>query len=803
MESEEKWVKFSEIVNQNLQNELENKWFEKRRTQKWLNISWQKMQKAIIHAAYETIPFTKVKKKSIINNTEYTETKLKYFKVNKMLLKTIAKFKKFHRNNSMAEIVYLQRELIFDLENRYKLLFEKSLIQELKLSQSNNEIFLEKLRKIQKIAQVILVNEENKIKELRIKELADQRCTYLDSNKKNMISSILERERKTIKIDRIIVDNELLTEGTKVNKATADHFSKITNIDRRELTHEIEEEWKAYYEPIAEINENWYNELLTKPTLEEWYQIISSMKNGSAPGRSGVSYEMIKHLDGIATELLLEIIDACIKTSSIPTQWNQGVIYPIPKPGDWNLDLSKTRPITLLETPRKMLTKLLNDRLAKIFVRYNVLKNHNYAGLPGNSTQEPIHILNAVIEDAREKNKDLWIFFQDMSKAYDSVNRELLDKALKRLKIPEEFRMLIKRMFHGRKNRVITDFGFTDEYEMKNGIDQGETISPLLWVIYYDPLFKRIKDQKNLGYKISHTWKPDLRVEKSNKLEQLVQFLTYMNDTTWVADNKESLKKMLDISDSFYRYNGISINKKKSELLVISSKKRKKDNSENIEKPKIELVQNGEVVVVEAQPNKSIRFLGIWVSDKNNKRFIQEQIKNEILTMELIMRYKKVTDKQVTYIFNNVIAPRIEYRSQLQLFSEKELENLSTNARRLLRNKIGMANTAPNSILYHSELYNLTNIWQRQAQHHIPNLVYRLNDKGNLGKITEIRARSLQKMLGIGHNIFERWDDTEIKKFKNNLIGQILCVSKIMNIQFKKRGLVNHTYRKTVKGFHS
>jgi hypothetical protein len=31
------------------------------------------------------------------------------------------------------------------------------------------------------------------------------------------------------------------------------------------------------------------------------------------------------------------------------------------------------------------------------------------------------------------------------------------------------------------------------------------------------------------------------------------------------------------------------------------------------------------------------------------------------------MRYKKVTDKQVTYIFNNVISPRIEYRSQLQL----------------------------------------------------------------------------------------------------------------------------------------
>ena len=46
--------------------------------------------------------------------------------------------------------------------------------------------------------------------------------------------------------------------------------------------------------------------------------------------------------------------------------------------------------------------------------------------------------------------------------------------------------------------------GLTQEYRMENGIDQGEIMSPLLWIIYYDPLFTKIKKIKDLGYTMSH-----------------------------------------------------------------------------------------------------------------------------------------------------------------------------------------------------------------------------------------------------------------------------------------------------------
>ena len=52
--------------------------------------------------------------------------------------------------------------------------------------------------------------------------------------------------------------------------------------------------------------------------------------------------------------------------------------------------------------------KILTNRLSsKLVENYNILKDHNYAGLPEKSTHEPIHILNAIMKEAQEKKKEL------------------------------------------------------------------------------------------------------------------------------------------------------------------------------------------------------------------------------------------------------------------------------------------------------------------------------------------------------------------------------------------------------------
>ncbi|RIA80174.1 hypothetical protein C1645_882316 [Glomus cerebriforme] len=114
-------------------------------------------------------------------------------------------------------------------------------------------------------------------------------------------------------------------------------------------------------------------------------------------------------------------------------------------------------------------------------ITYEINQETQFAWLPGKSTFEPIQIINEIIEDARENNKEIWILFQDLAKTYDNS--------------------VDIKMF---KNQEFT-VGLTDQYNVKVGIDQGEITSPVLWCIYYDPLFEMIIKPK-LEYKIETSY---------------------------------------------------------------------------------------------------------------------------------------------------------------------------------------------------------------------------------------------------------------------------------------------------------
>src|SRR5207249_11790695 len=113
----------------------------------------------------------------------------------------------------------------------------------------------------------------------------------------------------------------------------------------------------------------------------------------------------------------------------------------------------------------------------------------------------------------------------------------MLDKALKRLRIPQSFCNIIRNLFTNRKNRIFTAVGLTDEYDVLIGIDQGEVISPLLWCIYYDPLLCEIAD-KNLGYNMSVEFQKDIYKHQSSVEQQMITSLAYMDDTQWLAESK-------------------------------------------------------------------------------------------------------------------------------------------------------------------------------------------------------------------------------------------------------------------------
>ncbi|PKY47912.1 hypothetical protein RhiirA4_463314 [Rhizophagus irregularis] len=94
--------------------------------------------------------------------------------------------------------------------------------------------------------------------------------------------------------------------------------------------------------------------------------------------------------------------------------------------------------------------------------------------------------------------------FQDIAKVFNSVSVKGLELALQRIVVPQSIIKLIINLFQGRKAQILTSFGLTPSFE---AVDQGDSLSLVLWRIYYDPLLNAITKRprqiiKNLGMKL-------------------------------------------------------------------------------------------------------------------------------------------------------------------------------------------------------------------------------------------------------------------------------------------------------------
>ncbi|GES87658.1 hypothetical protein GLOIN_2v1824527 [Rhizophagus clarus] len=333
-----------------------------------------------------------------------------------------------------------------------------------------------------------------------------------------------------------------------------------------------------------------------------------------------------------------------------------------------------------------------------------ILQGSNYAALLNESTLEPLKIVQSIIEDANKENKEVWILLMDISKAFDSVSMIMLEKSLKRIKVPEPLINIIMDINLNRTNKVIVNGEFTKEYEVEDGVDQGEVWSPLLWRIFYDALLTRLaKIKKETGYTMETTKYIDINKNISNKIEITYNASAFMDDTTLIGGNKNKLMKMIEICHEFFEINDIKANIKKYELIRINGSEDNENNELIINNEKIEKVNNPE-----------------------GNRFLE---------------------KQIIAIWNIVIIPRIEYQLQAIVLTEDECNELMRKINTLIKHSCDLPSTIPNFLLHDKDIYGLKHIYNLQIENLSKNIIYMMNDKGQLKEIMELKMIQEQNKI--------------------------------------------------------
>ena len=127
---------------------------------------------------------------------------------------------------------------------------------------------------------------------------------------------------------------------------------------------------------------------------------------------------------------IAEIFNTIAETGEYPNQINHGLIRALQKPGKPKGPPSNLRPIILLSILRKILAICLMKRIGPKLDDEIPISQAAYR--KDRSTTEHVFSTKLIIERTiTSKNETVYLILLDMSKAFDSINREILLQDLK------------------------------------------------------------------------------------------------------------------------------------------------------------------------------------------------------------------------------------------------------------------------------------------------------------------------------------------------------------------------------------
>ena len=320
-----------------------------------------------------------------------------------------------------------------------------------------------------------------------------------------------------------------------------------------------------------------------------------------------------------------------------------------------------------------------------------------------------------------------------MSKAFDRINISRLQDTCKRIGIPPQSVNFITELHTQRQAQIITAFGLTSPVHIRSGIEQGETYSPLLWKIYYDPILSFIYDKYQNSFLKIQTQSPLETISQQQTIPITIPPLAYMDDTTWHTENLQTMQEILNDTNNLYKLNNIEINPTKSDLLHIYPKSKK-------QQPNQQLQYNNQTIKPRKQ-TEVIRYLGIFFDGQGLSQPTYEAIFNKIENFLSLTRYKKLTPTQISKLFNLILQLSLEYLLQIVTLHPSQQTKLSRLLTIYTKKSLSLAKNTNNTLLTNSLSFNLptlTNIVQKVCASNIDRL---FNNNSLLKAISLLRIK--------------------------------------------------------------
>ena len=289
---------------------------------------------------------------------------------------------------------------------------------------------------------------------------------FLNLEKSNYNKKCIQRLRSK-------EDGQIITERQAIQKELDSYFTKLYT---SKIAPDLDYVKKGELPQLGSEQK----EMLDAPvTLEELGQALKDLKSNKAPGADGIPVEFWKFFWGKLKHFFLDLVQEVIEKGKLHLSARRGILSLIEKLGKDVLDLDCWRPISLLCSDYKIISKLIANRLQSVLPQ--IIHESQVGFMKGKNIGENTLKLTVLIEFCEYYEQSGIIISFDYRKAFDTLEWPAIFHTMKCFDFGNNFIDMVKILYNDIYGTVINNSFWGEWYKLSCSTRQGCPLSALIF----------------------------------------------------------------------------------------------------------------------------------------------------------------------------------------------------------------------------------------------------------------------------------------------------------------------------------